>query len=54
MIVLAGGHVTVADSVPWASIGLAVVLSVALAMLAAAYPARIAARISIPNAVAYE
>jgi ABC-type antimicrobial peptide transport system permease subunit len=32
----------------------AVVLGVALSMLAAAYPARLAARVSIVRAVAYE
>ncbi len=54
MVVLAGGRLDPATSVPWGTLGLAAVLGVALAMLAAAYPARIAARISIPRAVAYE
>jgi putative ABC transport system permease protein len=54
MVVLAGGRLVVAESVPWSTVAVAVILGVAIAMLAAAYPARIAARISIPNAVAYE
>jgi putative ABC transport system permease protein len=54
MVVLAGGRLVLIESIPWPTVALAVVLGVAIAMLAAAYPARIAARISIPNAVAYE
>ena len=53
MVLLAGGRLGV-DSIPWTSIVVAVILGVVLAMLAAAWPARIAARISIPRAVAYE
>jgi putative ABC transport system permease protein len=54
MVVLAGGRVDVAVAVPWLVIGLAVVGGVALAMLAAAYPARLASRLSIVRAVGYE
>ncbi len=54
MIVLAGGRLSVEDSIPWSAVALALALGVALAMLAAAYPARVAARLSIVTAVAYE
>lgn len=50
----AGVPVDAAVAVPWPTIVFALVLAIALAMLAAAYPARLAARISIPAAVAYE
>jgi ABC-type antimicrobial peptide transport system permease subunit len=50
LVALAGG--TGAQlQVPWPTIGLALVLGVALAMLAAAQPARIAGRRSIVSAV---
>jgi putative ABC transport system permease protein len=51
MVVMAGGKVDLAAGVPWPIIGLALVLGVAVAMLAAAYPARIASRLSIVRAV---
>ena len=54
MVVLAGGRFDVASGIPWSIIGLALVLGVAVAMLAAAYPARIASRLSIVRAVQYE
>ncbi len=54
MVVLAGGRIDVATGVPWQIVGLAVVLGVGLAMLAAAYPARLASRLSIVRAVQYE
>ena len=54
MVVLAGGQPALAASVPWPVVGLALVLGVTLSMLAAAYPARLAARVSIVRAVAYE
>jgi putative ABC transport system permease protein len=54
MVLLAGGRVDVATGIPWLVVGLAVVLGVALAMLAAAYPARLASRLSIVRAVQYE
>ncbi len=41
-------------AIPWAAVGLALVLGVALAMLAAAYPARLASRLSIVRAVGTE
>ena len=54
MVVLAGGRADLAGIVPWAIVATAFVLGVAVAMLAAAYPARIASRISIVRAVQYE
>jgi putative ABC transport system permease protein len=54
MVVLGGGRWDLASSIPWLAIGAAFVLGVALAMLAAAYPARLASGISIVRAVAYE
>jgi putative ABC transport system permease protein len=54
MVVLAGGPVEVSTGLPWAAIGIAIVLGVVLAMLAAAYPARLASRLSIVRAVGYE
>jgi putative ABC transport system permease protein len=54
MVVLTGGTVDVSTVVPWLSVGLAFVLGVVLAMLAAAYPATIAGRITIVRAVRYE
>jgi ABC-type antimicrobial peptide transport system permease subunit len=51
---MAGGKVDLAAGVPWPIIGLALALGVAVAMLAAAYPARIASRLSIVRAVQYE
>jgi putative ABC transport system permease protein len=54
MIGLSGGRWDVADGVPWLAVGAAFVLGVVLAMLAAAYPARLASGISIVRAVSYE
>ena len=54
MVVMAGGTVDLAAGVPWPIIALALVLGVTVAMLAAAYPARIASRLSIVRAVQYE
>jgi putative ABC transport system permease protein len=54
MVVLAGGRWELADAVPWLAIGVAFVLGVTLAMLAAAYPARLASSVSIVRAVGYE
>jgi putative ABC transport system permease protein len=54
MVILSGGRFDVASGIPWSIIGLALVLGVAVAMLAAAYPARIASRLSIVRAVQYE
>jgi putative ABC transport system permease protein len=54
MVVFAGSDLDTAFGVPWATVALAVVLGVALAMLAAAYPARLASRLSIVRAVAFE
>ena len=54
MVVLAGGRLDVAGGVPWPIVGLALVLGIVVAMLAAAYPARIASRLSIIRALQYE
>ena len=54
MIVLAGGSLRVGVGVPWASIGLAVLLGVGVSMLAAWYPARLASRLAIVRAVQQE
>ncbi len=54
MVVLAGGRVDVATGVPWQVVGLTVVLGVSVAMLAAAYPARLAARLPIVQAVKFD
>jgi putative ABC transport system permease protein len=57
MVVLGGSSLDLGDLaslVPWAIVVAAFVLGVTVAMLAAAYPARIASRISIIRAVQYE
>ncbi len=54
MVVLAGGRLELATAVPWAAVVAALVLGVVLAMLAAAYPARLASGVSIVRAVGYE
>jgi putative ABC transport system permease protein len=54
MVVLAGGRLDIAVAVPWLAVGVAVVGGVTLAMLAAAYPARLASSVSIVRAVGYE
>jgi ABC-type antimicrobial peptide transport system permease subunit len=54
MVVLSGGRVDLAAAVPWLAVVVAFVLGVALAMLAAAYPARLASGVSIVRAVGYE
>ncbi len=54
MVVLAGGRIDLGGGVPWAIIAFVIVLGVAVAMLAAAYPARIASRLSIVRAVQFE
>jgi putative ABC transport system permease protein len=54
MVIVAGGRLDVASGMPWPIIGLALVLGVVVAMLAAAYPARLASRLSIVRAVQYE
>ena len=54
MVALAGGRTDVVGLVPWAIVGVSIVLGVAVAMLAAAYPAHVASRISIIRAVQYE
>ncbi len=54
MVVLAGGSTAVAFTIPWPTVIGSILLGVALSMLAAAYPAGIASRVSIVRAVAYE
>jgi putative ABC transport system permease protein len=54
MVALSGGRLDPTAAIPWLPIGVAFVLGVALAMLAAAYPARLAAGISIVRAVGFE
>jgi putative ABC transport system permease protein len=54
MVVFAGGPLSDATTLPWPAIGVALVLGVVLAVLAAAYPARLASRVSIVRAVGYE
>jgi putative ABC transport system permease protein len=54
MVVLAGGRLELATAVPWPAVVAALVLGVVLAMLAAAYPARLASGVSIVRAVGYE
>ncbi|MFL5725204.1 MAG: FtsX-like permease family protein [Chloroflexota bacterium] len=54
MIVLAGGTLGLGIELPWASIGLALLLGIGLSMLAAWYPARLASRLAIVRAVQHE
>ena len=57
MVLLAGARADIASLtafVPWVIVVAAFVLGIAVAMLAAAYPARIASRLSIIRAVQYE
>jgi putative ABC transport system permease protein len=54
MVAMSGGRWDLPVAVPWLAVGVAFVLGVALAMLAAAYPARLASGISIVRAVGYE
>jgi putative ABC transport system permease protein len=54
MVAFAGGRPASAVVVSWSAVVVAFVLGVGLAMLAAAYPARLAARLSIVRAVGHE
>lgn len=54
MVALSGGRLDPGTAIPWLAVGLAFVLGVVLAMLAAAYPARLASGVSIVRAVSYE
>ena len=54
MVVFAGGQLADAATVPWPAIAIALFLGVVLAVLAAAYPARLASSVSIVRAVGYE
>ena len=54
MVLLAGGRLDVGARVPWPTVGLTIILGVVVAMLAAAYPAYLASRLSIVRAVRYD
>jgi putative ABC transport system permease protein len=54
MVALSGGRWDLANTVPWLAIAGAFVVGVSLAMIAAAYPARLASGVSIVRAVGYE
>src|SRR3954447_6552366 len=54
MVVLAGGRMDLGAGIPWLALVFVVVLGVGVAMLAAAYPARIASQLSIVRAVHFE
>jgi ABC-type antimicrobial peptide transport system permease subunit len=54
MVILPGGRIDVAAIIPWQVVGLTIVLGVVVAMLAAAYPARLAAGLPIIRAVQFE
>lgn len=54
MVVFAGGGFDIAAAVSWPVVGLTVVLGVSLSMLAAAYPARLAAGLPIVRAVQFD
>jgi ABC-type antimicrobial peptide transport system permease subunit len=58
LVLLAGGlparFASVSLAVPWATIGLAAAFAIAIAMLAAYYPARVASGLSIVRAVQFE
>jgi putative ABC transport system permease protein len=54
MVLFAGGRLEVALTIPWLAVAVAVALGIVLAMLAAAYPARLASRVSIVRAVGYQ
>jgi putative ABC transport system permease protein len=54
MIALAGDRLDLSVELPWVPIGLCLVLGVAVSMLAAWYPARLAGRMSIVRAVQFE
>jgi putative ABC transport system permease protein len=54
MVVLAGGRWDLATGVSWPAVAVAVILGVCLAMVAAAYPARLASGVSIVRAVGFE
>jgi putative ABC transport system permease protein len=54
MIALAGERLDISVELPWLPIGLCLVLGVAVSMLAAWYPARLAGRMSIVRALQFE
>jgi putative ABC transport system permease protein len=54
MVTLAGGDLELPNQVPWLALVTSLVLGVAVSMLAAYYPARLAGRLSIVRAVQFE
>ena len=54
MVALAGGELSLPGQVPWLPVMTCLVLGVAVSMLAAYYPARLAGRLSIVRAVQFE
>ena len=54
LVILPGGRLDVAAGIPWQVVGLSLILGVVVAMLSAAYPARLAARLPIVRAVQFE
>ena len=54
MVTLAGGDLALPGEIPWSALAASLVLGVAVSMLAAYYPARLAGRLSIVRAVQFE
>ena len=54
LVLLAGGGARLGLAIPWPSIGLAALLGIGVSMLAAWYPARLASRLAIVQAVQHE
>jgi ABC-type lipoprotein release transport system permease subunit len=54
MVTLAGGDLELPTQMPWLAVATCLVLGVAVSMLAAYYPARLAGRLSIVRAVQFE
>jgi ABC-type antimicrobial peptide transport system permease subunit len=53
LVVMAGSGQLILE-LPWASIGVAIVLGIGISMAAAWYPARLASRLAIAAAVQHE
>jgi ABC-type antimicrobial peptide transport system permease subunit len=54
MVLLAGARLDVSIEPPWVPIGLSLLLGVGVSMLAAWYPARLAGRMPIVQALQFE
>jgi ABC-type lipoprotein release transport system permease subunit len=54
MVAFAGGNLGLPTQLPWLALVTCLVLGVAVSMLAAYYPARLAGRLSIVRAVQFE